>query len=71
MELLRLSYFLNTLLKSGITFAETAKSPKPRIGATIRKINAILPPITKAMVKAKMSISGHLIAILIIIMYAI
>ena len=66
-ELFRASYFLNTLLKSGITLRITRNKPKPSTGTTNRKITAILPPMTKAIIKAKISISGQRMAMRIII----
>ena len=66
-ELFRASYFLNTLLKSGITLRITRNKPKPSTGTTNRKIAAILPPMTKAIIKAKISISGQRMAMRIII----
>ena len=58
---------MNTLLKSGITLRITRNKPKPSTGTTNRKIAAILPPMTKAIIKAKISISGQRMAMRIII----
>ena len=51
-----------------MTLRMTANRPKPRIGATIRKMNAICPPMTNAMTNANTSISGQRIAVRMIIM---
>ena len=57
-ELFRASYFLNTLLKSGITLRITRNKPKPSTGTTNRKIAAILPPIPRSgMVTRKITAS--------------
>ena len=48
----------------------TTASPAPSTGSTNRKIQAILPPIMKAMTKANTSMSGERIARRIIIMNA-
>ena len=48
----------------------TRYRPKARKGATIRNINAIFPPMTKAMTKANSSMSGQRIAVRMIIIYA-
>ncbi len=44
------------------------KRPKPRIGATTRKMSAILPPMINAMTKEKTSIRGQRMAVRITIM---
>ena len=66
-ELFRLSYFLNTFLNSGMALRITRTSPVPRKGMVKKKIHAIFPPMMKAIVKAKISISGARTATRIII----
>ncbi len=48
-ELFSTSYLLKTFLKRGIVLRATTNSPNPKIGATIRKMKAIRPPMTNAM----------------------
>ena len=67
-ELFSLSYFLKTFLKSGIVLRMTSTSPKARRGTAKRNIHAIRPPITKAITKANMSISGERMAMRMSIM---
>ena len=53
-----------------MVFEITTISPNTKIGATIRNIHAIFPPMTKAITKANISIRGQRIAILISIINA-
>lgn len=70
MDSLSLSYFLKTRRKSGTVLSATSVRPTPSTGSTKRKIQAILPPMMKAMTKAKTSMSGERIAVRMTIMYA-
>lgn len=62
------SYLRNTFLNRGIVRAVTKASPAPRNGTTNRKIQAIRPPMRKAMAKANTSIRGARMAVRMIIM---
>ena len=68
MELFSASYFLNTRWNRGITVRMTQNRPRPRMGVTSKKISAMRPPITKAMVNENTSISGQRMAARTIIM---
>ena len=52
------SYFLKTERNAGIAFLAIISKPKTRTGITITNVIARLPPIRKAMITAKTSISG-------------
>ena len=53
-----------------MVLAITSASPRPSTGRTKRNIQAMRPPMTKAMMKAKTSISGERIAVRMTIMKA-
>ena len=57
-ESFRRSYFLNTRRKIGMTVRMMTARPTPRIGITATKIQAMRPPMMKAVVKEKISIAG-------------
>ena len=57
-ESFRRSYFLKTRRKIGITVRMMTARPRPRIGITATKIQAMRPPMMKAVVKEKISIAG-------------
>ena len=70
MELLRLSYFLNTDLKSGITFFIIRNNPNIKNGIIPTKIQESFFPTRIEAVTAKISISGLRTAIRMIIIKA-
>ncbi len=54
----RRSYFLNTAWNSGMVSRITRASPPPRRGMVSTKIQAMRPPMMKAIVKEKIIIRG-------------
>ena len=59
MELLSLSYLRNALRKSGMVFTTIIVSPTASRGTTATNTQARLPPITNAITKLNISISGE------------
>ena len=69
--MLRLSYFLNTLLKSGIAFLIIRKSANAKNGTNATYTVDSCGHILNAIIIAKMNIIGERTAMRIIIIYAI
>ena len=68
MEAFKASYLRNTRRNKGMVFRMMKNSPTPRKGMITRKIQAIFPPMTKPMIKEKISIRGLRTAVRMIIM---